>query len=118
MIKKQRIQSVCWTEEGRRALETLKSLVNQCAKLFFEKDGYPIYLQTDASDYGIGAYMFYKIDGIDYPIQFLSKSLSKAQRKWAIPDKEAYATYYVILHWEFLLHGVRFVLQTDHRNLT
>ena len=79
----------------------------------------PIYLQTDASDYGIGAFLFQLTpDGTVRPVEFLSKSLSKVQRRWHTPDKEAYAIIYALKRWDYLLRDVRFVLQTDHKNLT
>jgi Ni,Fe-hydrogenase III large subunit len=40
------------------------------------------------------------------------------QRKWAIPDKEAYAIFYSLKKWDHLLRDVKFTLQTDHENLT
>ena len=42
-------------------------------------DHAPISLQTDASDYGVGGYLFQVIDGKEIPIAFISKSLSKIQ---------------------------------------
>ena len=43
----------------------------------------PITLHTDASDYGIGGYLFQPIDGKDYPVAFVSKSLSGSQLRWS-----------------------------------
>ena len=53
----------------------------------------PIYLHTDASDYGVGAYIFQLVDDQETPIAFVSKSLSKAQLRWV--QKEAYAFLFV-----------------------
>jgi hypothetical protein len=39
----------------------------------------PIFLQTDASNYGIGAYLFQIVDGVERPIAILSKGLSKTE---------------------------------------
>ena len=39
----------------------------------------PITLHTDASDYGVGGYLFQTVDGIDQPVAFVSKSLNKSQ---------------------------------------
>ena len=33
----------------------------------------PITLHTDASDYGVGGYLFQTVDGIDQPVAFVSK---------------------------------------------
>ena len=44
---------------------------------FYERS--PITLHTDASDYGVGGYLFQTVDGIDQPVAFVSKSLNKSQ---------------------------------------
>jgi hypothetical protein len=92
--------------------------VGNCPTLFFADHTSPIFLQTDASEFGIGAYLFQVVDGVERPVAFLSKSLNKVQRKWAIPDKEAYAIFYSLKKWDHLLRDVKFTLQTDHENLT
>ena len=92
--------------------------IDECPALWFIDFTSPIYVQTDASDYGIGGFLFQLIDGIVRPIEFLSKTLSKAQRRWSTPDKEAYAIIYCLKRWDYLLRDVRFCLQTDHKNLT
>jgi len=38
--------------------ETTKKAVHECPKLFFLDDVSPIFLHTDASQYGMGAYLF------------------------------------------------------------
>jgi len=38
--------------------------------------------------------------------------------KWSVPEKEAYAIFYALKKWQHLLRDVRFVLETDHENLT
>jgi hypothetical protein len=40
----------------------------------FSKDF--IFLQTDASGYGIGAYCFQLVDNVEQPVAFVSKSLT------------------------------------------
>ena len=78
----------------------------------------PIFLHTDASDYGIGAYLFQLKNGIEYPIAFISKALKKEQLRWSTPEKEAYAIYYAFVKLEYLIRDVHFTLRTDHKNLT
>ena len=56
-------------------------------KLLFES---PITLHTDASDYGVGGYLFQTVDGMDQPVAFVSKSLNKSQLRWSVIQKEAY----------------------------
>ena len=58
---------------------------------------------TDASDYGIGAYLYQHIDGIERPIAFISKSLSGPQLKLSTIQKEAYSIFYSVTSLEYLL---------------
>ena len=83
----------------------------------FLNDTDPIFLQTDASEYGIGGYLFQLIDGKEVPIAFVSKSLSVPQLRWAIIQKEVYAIFYTCTHLKTLLRDRKFTLRTDHRNL-
>ena len=107
-----------WTPARRKAFREVTELVSNLPTLHFIDSTSPIRLQTDASIFGIGAYLFQIVDGVERPVAFLSKSLNKTQRKWAIPDKEAYAIFYALKKWDHLLRDAKFILQTDHENLT
>ena len=107
-----------WTEEARLAFEDVKMAIHECPSLFFMDEQLPVFLHTDASKYGIGAYLFQLTsDGKEKPIAFISKTLTDTQRRWHTPQKEAYAIYYAFKQLEYLLRGVKFTLRTDHKNL-
>ena len=107
-----------WNETADKAyVDTQEAIVN-CQMLFFRDHSAPIRLYTDASDYGIGGYLCQVIDNIEQPIAFISKTLSKAEKKWSVYEKEAYAIFYSLRKWEHYLQGLKFTLFTDHRNLT
>ena len=74
-------------------------------------------MHTDASDYGIGDYLFQTIDGKDNPVAFVSKSLSGSQLRWSTIQKEAYAIYFSCIFLQSLLRDRLFTIRTDHRNL-
>jgi transposase InsO family protein len=107
-----------WTEETKQAFEDMKTAIHECPALFFMDETLPVYLHTDASKYGIGAYLFQRTtDGRELPIAFISKTLTDTQRRWHTPQKEAYAIYYAFKELKHLLIGVKFLLRTDHKNL-
>ena len=78
----------------------------------------PIFLHTDASNYGVGAYLFQVVDGIQRPIAFLSKSLDDRMRRWDTPQKEGFAIFYALDKFDYLLRDRKFTVRTDHANLT
>ena len=69
-----------WTDETRQAFEDMKIAIHECPSLFFMDDDLPVFLHTDASKYGIGAYLFQLTpEGTELPIAFISKTLTESQ---------------------------------------
>jgi transposase InsO family protein len=96
----------------------VREKVATCPKLHFLDEKLPLFLHTDASDYGIGAYLFQKTpEGKELPIAFLSKSLTAERLRWSVPEKEAYAIVYAFQKLEYVLRDMHFTLRTDHKNL-
>ena len=87
----ERKRKLVWTEEGKISFGKIKQAINDCPTLFFLDDISPIFLQTDASDYGIGGYLFQVVNGKEIPIAFISKMLSEVESRWNTTEKEAYA---------------------------
>ena len=99
-----------WTEETYEALSELKKAIGNCAVLFFIDENSPVYLKTDASEYGIGAYLYQIKDGMEYPIGFLCKSLHDEQLSWSVPEKECYAIILAVRKFEYLLrHSIHLI---------
>jgi hypothetical protein len=110
-----------WTQESEAAYDTICSAIANCPTLYFLDDdttSYPIYLHTDASDYGVGGYLFQMVNGVERPVAFCSASFAKEQTRWSTPEKEAYAIYYAFHAFEYLIRDRKFTLRTDHANLT
>ena len=121
ILKYEKARRVEWTPEAEEAFEKIKNAIADAAKLYFVDDDIaknPVYLEVDACDYGIGAYLYQKQDGQEHPIQFISKALNSTQLKWATGEKEAYAIFYGIKKLRPLLRDIYFTLRTDHKNLT
>jgi len=112
-----------WSDECIRAFEDIRQAIDECPMLWFLDDFSPIFLQTDASDYGIGAYLYQVItldDGttMEHPVGFLSKSIASSHQSWDTPMKEGFAIFYALKKWEYLLRDRQFTVLTDHENLT
>jgi len=110
-------RKLVWTDDAKNAFHSIKREIEKCPTLFFVNDNAPITLQTDASDYGVGGYLFQTVDGQQQPIVFLSKAFTKQQMHWDPFEKEAYAIIYCVKTLDYLLRDTQFNLHTDHRNL-
>jgi hypothetical protein len=82
-------KKIVWTPEAEEAFDLIKSETAKCTTMHYLSDTDPIYLHTDASDNGVGGYLFHLVDGKETPIAFVSKSLNNAQLRWAVIQKEA-----------------------------
>ena len=115
---------VKWTPPALAAFNQIKGAIQQAPMLYFLDEVSPIVLCTDASDYGIGGYLFQVVtqpDGStkEAPIAFVSKSLTASQAaNWGVGEKECYAIWYALNKLQHLIRDTKFILRTDHRNLT
>jgi transposase InsO family protein len=113
--KKTRGRLLVWNDEGALAFDKIIAEISKNHQMFFPREDCPIFLQTDASDYGIGAYCFQLVDNVEQPVAFVSKSLTAAQYKWAIIQKEAYSMFYAFRQLKTILRDRHFTVQTDSR---
>jgi len=85
-----------WTEESIAAFKYCRDVVSNCQELHFLEDTSTPILQTDASDDGIGGYLYMVTNGIIRPIRFYTKS----QLNWSAREKERYGIYYGVNYWK------------------
>ena len=121
--KKKFIWTFIWTEEAEKAFRDLQTAIQNLAKLYFTNEDGKVVLETDASDYGVGGYLYYTLPTNpdpkeQFPIAFMSKSLDKTQQRWDTPEKESFAIFLALRKWDHLLRHIHFLLRTDHKNLT
>lgn len=114
----QKNKTLTWHADAEKAFYTARDLVARCPALFFVNENAPIVVMTDASDYGVGAYIYQIIDGKEYPIVFFSRALHGAELNWATIEKEAFAIFLTLTKFSHLLRDNKFLLRTDHKNLT
>ena len=111
-------KKLVWTDDASAALVKIKQLVNDCPLLFFQDPSLPVHLYTDASDIGWGGYLCQRdVDGKDIPIGFVSKTFTKLQKRWSVPEREAFGVLESVRKFAYTLQDVKFVLHTDHLNL-
>ena len=110
-------KKLVWSAEAITAFDDAKLAVSNCPKLFFLDTEGEAVLCTDASDYGLGAYLYQIVNGVEQPVMFISKSFNKVQLRWSTIEKEGFAIYYALQKMEHLLRDIHFTVLTDHKNL-
>ena len=110
-------KKLVWTTAQETAFYDVRDAVNNCPKVFFVDLEKPVYVATDASDYGIGAICYQIIDSKVVPINFMSKSLSAQECNWTTTEKECFAIVHALRKFEYLVRDIHFTLLTDHKNL-
>ena len=108
---------ICWTPQGVTAFNEIKRLISISPMLYFIDDHAPVFLMTDASDYGIGGYLYQECNGVKQLIALVSKALTVSQLRWSVIQKEAYGIYYSCNKLDTLLRDRKFTILTDHKNL-
>ena len=76
-------KKLTWTDEAIEAFHFCQVAVSNCQELYFLEDTATPILQTDASDYGIGGYMYMIVNHQVRVIRFFSKSLVGSQLNWS-----------------------------------
>ena len=92
--KYQRTGKLIWTTESSAAFKLCQQAISNCQELYFLEDTATPILQTDASDYGIGGYLYMVTNGKVRVIRFFSKALTGAQLNWSTRKKECYGIYF------------------------
>lgn len=73
----------------------------------------PFVLETDASDYGIGAVLMQA----NHPVAYLSKHLSPRSQTLSVYEEECLAILMAIEKWRPYLQHKKFLIRTDHKSL-
>ena len=77
----------------------------------------PFVVDTDASLVSLGAVLSNVIDGVECPLHFASRVLSKAETMYSATKRECLAVVQAVKWFKPYLYGVAFILRTDHSSL-
>jgi hypothetical protein len=72
-----------WTDELKASYQELQRLINECPTTYFVGPDAQAFVHTDASDYGVGDYMFQVFDKVERPCAFVSKSLNETRIRYS-----------------------------------
>ena len=109
---------VKWDSECNRAFEKLKELLCSKPVLWSPDFTREFVLQTDASDFGVGAVLSqFDDEGTDHPIAYFSRKLLPREQRYSTVEKECLAIKLGTQAFRVYLLGRAFIIQTDHRAL-
>ena len=104
-----------WTDECNEAFEKLRTYLTSSDHVItlpdFEK---PFVIETDASNYGIGAVLSQLKGSIMRPVGYFSKTFSKAEYNYPTSEKELLALVRAVEYFKEYIYGRKFTVVTDH----
>jgi len=107
-----------WTTECQEAFDELKRRLTSEPILALPSDEGTYVLDTDASDFGLGAVLSQRQDDQEKMIAYASRTLAKPEQKYETARKELLAIVTGLKQFRQYLLGRHFVIRTDHAALT
>ncbi len=109
---------VPWGDQEQSAFQELKTKLSQKPVLKILDCSKTMFVQTDASEFGLGASLLQEHDDMLHPVKFLSRKLKSAERNYSTIEKECLAIVWAIQKLHTCLYGREFVILTDHKPLS
>jgi len=106
-----------WTQEHQTAFEEVKARLVADPVLACPDFDKPFILQTDASDYGIGAILTQETERGEKVISYSSRTLNGAEKNYSTTEKECLAIIWAIRKLKPYLEGYHFKVVTNHMAL-
>lgn len=108
----------CWTSRQEEAFKSIKEHLISAPVLSCPNFELPFVIQTDASAYGIGAVLTQNCPDLgERVICYLSRSLTKQERKYTTTERECLAVLWSIERLRPYVEGTHFTVVTDHWSL-
>lgn len=103
-----------WGPAQQTAFDTLKRALLQPPVLRIFDANLPTVVRTDASEWGMGAVLYQRVNGELHPVEYKSKRFTDTQMRYAPHDREFCAVLYAFRVWRHMLLNQRFLLETDN----
>lgn len=103
-----------WGQKQKEAFEVIKEKMTNAPVIACPDYSLRFFLQTDASDYGLGAVLFQRDNGQERVITYCSRTLRPAEKNYTTTEKECLAVLWAIEKNKQYLEGIDFTVITDH----
>lgn len=107
-------QEFVWTKECETAFQALKEKLITAPILAYPQLGVEFILDTDASNYGIGAVLSQEDDGKERVVAYASRTLNKAEQNYCVTRRELLAIVTFLKHFRHYLYAQPVTVRTDH----
>ena len=107
-----------WDETCQSSFDELKAALTSPPILAYPNSTETFILDTDASNFGIGAVLSQKQNGVERVVEYYSKTLSRSERNYCVTHRELLAIVKGVKHFHHYLYGCKFLIRTDHGSLT
>ncbi|KAH7562953.1 reverse transcriptase [Bipolaris maydis] len=110
-----------WEQEHQEAFERIKQIFLEAPVLEMYNPQRPTRVETDASDYALGAVLSQQCTDKKWrPVFYHSRKFSGAELNYDVHDKELLGVVDAFEQWEVYLLGLPDTIEvfTDHQNLT
>lgn len=114
---KKKKQTISWNDDAEAAFLAIKQKLVSAPVLSQPDFSQKFFVQSDASDVGIGGMLTQFIDGEEKVIAYASRSLSKAERNYSVTERECLAVIFCIEKFRPWIEGTPFTVITDHYSL-
>ena len=114
LTTKGRPNKVRWLPEHKDSFDQLKNAITKYPVLRTPDFLKIFYLQTDASNRGIGAVLMQEENNLRFPVMYISKKLNSAEIAYSTIEKECLAIIKSIQKLREYLLGREFIIECDH----
>ena len=108
----------CWNDDCMKSLNVLNGKLASAPILVFLKWDVEFHVHVDALCITLGAMLTQEgREGLDHPIVFASRRLSKVEKNYSTTECEGLAMVYVLQKYRHYFLGGHFKMYTDHSAL-
>lgn len=106
-----------WSPEANEAFNTLKSALISAPILKCPDFSQPFYIHADASSYAVGGVLTQRVDGVDHPIAYCSRTLSAQEVNYTATERELLSVLHALEQYRAYVEGSKCYIVTDHASL-
>lgn len=106
-----------WSEEAEASFNQLKTALVSAPILRCPEFSQPFYIHTDASSYAVGAVLTQRVDDVDHPIAYCSRTLNNQEVNYSATERELLAVIYALEQYRAYVEGRKCYIISDHASL-